>query len=859
MSQNRQALEASKEQVKQHLPSYLAKMGINMSGTLFRCINPDHPDNNPSCGLVPGSGDRIFHCFSCGAVGDIFVASHFLEGKPLAGPGFVTDNLIPLAQVFGVDIPELAPQSEEDVFLADTKSAYAHAALVVRSTGSKKWSERVKEKVKSMSWDERLMAKLGVGAVQSYDAFITQMTKMYGHKREFLDKVGLAKKSMFNENMLIFTVKTEDGMPVGFACRNLRYEEDKAKYAKRVDELREHYGEDSEEFKTEVAKVFRPTKYVNTSADSPIYNKSRLLYLFSEARKNPRPLWVFEGYPDGVTAHMGGMSNATAIGAVAFTEEHLEMLLGLGIKHLIFVLDADDAGQDAMERIVKMLTKMGGHPGLTVELVSMPEGTDDPDAFIRKHGDFKKGVQAIRQLPRMDMFAWSLRERLRAGQEPLDVAQDVIPLIVNEVNNLKRMGMVHKLAQQTNLDESMLTREVQRQLDTDLAGLQEENLQLALRMAKDLQKNPHSMQVIVEDYRHKVEVLNKRRTGYDHANVISSVDHVFENLEKNTKHTELETGYSLLDQVMGGIPRAEAFISVPGGPNQGKSTLFHNLCWRLPERNEDCTVFFQSVDDALSACLPRIMGSKIGVPSNWFKRPNFFRDQVEDFDKIYHEAREWLRELMEHERLIVVDIATLPASLPAYETWVRTIRNRYPSREIVCMGDNFHLYDLPGEDPGEGKIREMSKFIKRLANQYQTTQMFTMELPKTAFKSGMRPRMSNIKGSSGMAYDANANFGVYNDMKSRAEKANLYWDGPPERILGPNGEESFGPKKMPVLELVIDKSKLSSFDGSIFFRFWPEQGRLEECCESDQVKYRSLVSDFHHTTAEQSEAQFRSI
>ena len=59
--------------------------------------------------------------------------------------------------------------------------------------------------------------------------------------------------------------------------------------------------------------------------------------------------------------------------------------------------------------------------------------------------------------------------------------------------------------------------------------------------------------------------------------------------------------------------------------------------------------------------------------------------------------------------------------------------------------------------------------------------LMTTEFPKSALTTGTRPRLANIKGTSGVAYDANANFGIYNDLKDRGEnKSTLIWQDPEE-------------------------------------------------------------------------------
>ena len=83
------------------LPNYLEEHGIDTSKH-FNCISPAHDDHNPSCSIAPSG--KVAHCFSCGINASIFHAAHFLEGKPMIGHGFVQENLIPLAEKYGIEI-----------------------------------------------------------------------------------------------------------------------------------------------------------------------------------------------------------------------------------------------------------------------------------------------------------------------------------------------------------------------------------------------------------------------------------------------------------------------------------------------------------------------------------------------------------------------------------------------------------------------------------------------------------------------------------------------------------------------------------------------------------------------------------
>ena len=127
-------LDGLKAQVRTHLAEYI-KGFVKMGEGNFCCINPLHDDKNPSCGIVKGNRE-LFHCFSCGAVGDIFVAANMLEQKPLKGAGFLAENLFYLAKKFGHEAPNLELTADEQHDL-DTYRAYAIASqILVTSTPS---------------------------------------------------------------------------------------------------------------------------------------------------------------------------------------------------------------------------------------------------------------------------------------------------------------------------------------------------------------------------------------------------------------------------------------------------------------------------------------------------------------------------------------------------------------------------------------------------------------------------------------------------------------------------------------------------------------------------------------------------
>ena len=847
-------LDGLKAQVRTHLAEYI-KGFVKMGEGNFCCINPLHDDKNPSCGIVKGNRE-LFHCFSCGAVGDIFVAANMLEQKPLKGAGFLAENLFYLAKKFGHEAPNLELTADEQHDL-DTYRAYAIASqILVTSTPS----DRVAAKLQAYGWNpKKTLRDLGIGSVVSFDDFTAKMTKTYGFDRQFLKNVDLDNKRIFSPDNLVFTVCDEHGQPVGFAARNLLFDSLKADY----EAAKGQFGEDSEQAKEARTKLKMSPKFVNSSQEvegetelkNRIYQKGTRLFGFHIARKNAPPLYIFEGYGDCATAYNAGLHNACAIGSTSFSEEHLNLVLDMGLSHVIFVLDADKAGATGTDRFVELVEKhLGGHVGLKVQIVIMPDGSDDPDAFIRKNG-----LDAFMALEKVDVFTWKLQQLVKSGHaEPDTVIEANIGLIMNEQNHVKRLRMAEALSKATATMFDAIWSEVLRRQDQVGQQITEELSLLADRTSKMLTRSPDKIKEILMDSTQQVDRINTMHKGYDLGQLTSYIDGIFETADAHVADSELKLGWPLFDKLFGGVPHADAFISIPGKPNQGKSSWLANVAHRLVDNNDDVIVLYHTVDDAMRWFLPRLFGSKYGIASEHFYKAGYHLNNNTlvkpsgetskvRFRDVYEEAKKWFKAKMAAERLLVYDAAMLDNNVFSLEMRVRDIRKRYPTTPIVVFGDNFHLYTNPAmKEEGEAKTRGLSMACKNLANVQHVTMIMTMELPKTALEEGKRPRMINIKGSAGISYDASANIGIYNDQKDRREAADLTWDEEVEPQMDPmNPGQMVTRIRRPILELVFDKSKVNGgFDGNLYYAFNQTSGRVLECSPLDQDIYRKKAARY---------------
>ena len=97
---------------------------------------------------------------------------------------------------------------------------------------------------------------------------------------------------------------------------------------------------------------------------------------------------------DAIAMHRAGFRNTVASLGTAFTETHLKICSRIA-KEVIFFFDADNAGQQAALRAIRLMTgylrKLSGID-LRIKIAKVPEAKD-PDAFINEHG-----VQAFKEV-----------------------------------------------------------------------------------------------------------------------------------------------------------------------------------------------------------------------------------------------------------------------------------------------------------------------------------------------------------------------------------------------------------------------------------------------------------------------------
>ena len=82
-------------------------------------------------------------------------------------------------------------------------------------------------------------------------------------------------------------------------------------------------------------------------------------------------------------------------------------------------------------------------------------------------------------------------------------------------------------------------------------------------------------------------------------------------------------------------------------------------------------------------------------------------------------------------------------------------------------------------------------------------------------------------------------------MADMGDEAQIFWeDIEHQQMVQTAGIEAMENTRMPILEIIVDKNKISGFKGTLFFKMWPLSGHLEECLPGEIERYGSLLGSF---------------
>ncbi len=404
----------------------LKKTGKNHTG-----LCPFHSEKTPSFSVNPDK--QIFHCFGCGAGGDVFKFLELQEG--LNFPEAVRKLADNAGIVLPVDGRSRTRDKKESEERAGLLKVVADAAAYYRKELEGPAGSTARSYLKKRGVNEQTIRDFGLGfARPEWDGLLRHL-KQQGHTPTQIERAGLIVKRSEGEGhydrfrgRIIFPIRDIAGKVIAFGGRVM--------------------GEEL-------------PKYLNSS-ETPLYSKSNTLYCLESAKEQGRKLGYFvivEGYLDSLACHQYGVRNAVATLGTALTEGHLRLLRRFADK-LMLIFDPDPAGVRASLRGFDLFVASG----MKVNVVSLPDN-DDPDTFLQKHGkdEFDRILRSSNKL--MDFV---LSQVMTIGpaapiDERMDIAREVVSFIEKIPDGNVQRVYINKLIDGLDIDYAILHEEITRE------------------------------------------------------------------------------------------------------------------------------------------------------------------------------------------------------------------------------------------------------------------------------------------------------------------------------------------------------------------------------------------------------------
>ena len=401
-------------------------MTLRRSGKNFKANCPFHGEKTPS--FMVSADKQIFHCFGCGAGGNVFGFVMKIEKKDFR------ETVEALAERAGVELPKdvrVDPKTEERIsqlFGVHAKAVeFYHQGLL-----SKKEAAPARAYLEKRGLSPQTIQDFKLGyAPGNWDAFYASVKGQI--PEAVLEKSGLVlakKEGGFYDrfrNRILFPIFDAKGACIAFGGRVMD------------DSL---------------------PKYLN-SPETEIYSKGRQWYGLFQARKAIRDLdavVVVEGYMDLISCHQAGVQNVVASLGTALTTEQARVLKR-HTQNVFIVYDADKAGESATLRGLEILIE----EGMEVKIVRLPEG-EDPDSFVRKKGagEFGEALKKAKNL--FDYKLDLLKQKFDVSQieGKVKIANDLVSLFSRVKNEILRSAWTKALAQELSLSEEALLAEMKK-------------------------------------------------------------------------------------------------------------------------------------------------------------------------------------------------------------------------------------------------------------------------------------------------------------------------------------------------------------------------------------------------------------
>lgn len=409
----------------------LSKRGRNYFG-----LCPFHGEQTPSFSVAQEK--QIFHCFGCGAGGNVMTFLMDIEGLSFQ------QTVSRLAERVGVDVQiedhSGSPSKEQNPAHESWKKAHTFAAsyyhhLLLNTVEGEKALAYLNER----GITEDVIKKFQIGwSLPSWDG-LTSILKQRNYDMDEMEKSGLIIRKDQGDSYfdrfrarIMFPIMDDKAQVIAFSGRILEGTPEDAKYL--------------------------------NSPESDLFKKNDVLYNLHQARvaiRLKKQVIISEGFLDVIAFHRAGVDHVVGTMGTALTQQHITRLKRL-TNQFTFCFDADKAGLEATKKALAATSDKQ----LQRTVLVLPNQSDPDDYITSKGAEALHSFASEKGITEMafSMLYYRKGLNLQNDSDVLHYTNQILEVIAKSASPIEQSYYVKQLAEEVGLEQTLLEQQLRKLL-----------------------------------------------------------------------------------------------------------------------------------------------------------------------------------------------------------------------------------------------------------------------------------------------------------------------------------------------------------------------------------------------------------
>jgi DNA primase catalytic core len=679
-----------------------------------------------------------FLVHNCGIKGDLLTAYSIIENKSIKGNGFYI-AIKDLADRYGIKY-ELVPLSEAEKKVININK-FLHL-LLDNATKYLKTSDHVLQYLKSRKWND-LIDHFQFGWLPDTDETKKWIENFYQKIPYLQDYISINPYQIVNR--LIFPIKDSHGNIIGLCDRKISDSDTRPKYQ----------------------KYFLKT----LESGEVLFNLSNVY----------EKIILVEGGSSVFTLHNNNIRNGVSMLGLAFTDNMYKKLVENGIKKVSICYDGDEAGQQAIKKIIKFFEI---HPDIICYIKKL-ENNLDPDDFINQFS-----VSQFKEIPEESIFDYQIKNYITEKDElkQSEYKNSIFEILYNTKDLFLANKMVDHMVKELKINKKLVLEELSKFTHT---------------------KNSKDVSV---------------------SSIIIEEQHLLDNIEKFEQRSlrsgeliGISTKFPVLDNRSDGLQIGLVLVS--GKWNTGKSAYMQTIALNMLQDPSNFVCYF-SIDDSVTAkTIPRLLSIKTKIPINIVQNPIYKIEKNDNLTpqektKLLAARENGIRDLKLYSGRLGVKDCIDGNDTKTIEKTIAIYRMIAKNRNLIIFVDFLNMVTTNRSGERTEQESMLAEFFKNVSNRYSCPVICTVESSKAVL---VNTDEFSIKGSSSLSTRSDLTLLLSSDFGTDPSKSKM-------KFLDDNG------KLNPIVRVSITKNKFAGFRGDLYYRFYNEISTFEEMTEDEMTE-----------------------